>query len=400
MPDSTKGNPHLNPPDFSLVVGGPFFRLLRRVHLYDDAVLLVRQRIIFLSLLAWLPLLLLSMLQGQLLGGGVTPPFLLDVEVHVRFLVAMPLLIGSELLVHQRLRYVVRQFLERDLIPDSATERFEAAIMSASRLRNSALAEALLVAMVYGVGVMIVWRHYVAMDATTWYAIPSAGGAKLSFAGMWYGYVSLPMFQFLLGRWYYRLFIWARFLWKVSRIHLNLVPTHPDRVGGLGFLSTTVNALILIGIAHGAIVAAHIADQIFYLEKALPEFAGEIAVMAIFVQCVVLAPLLMFAPQIVAARWKGLFEYGALAMRYVRGFDTKWLRGGAPANETLVGSSDIQSLADLDSGYQIVQTMRIVPIAWQASLLLALATLIPITPLLLTMMPIEELLKQLLGILF
>ena len=76
--------------------------------------------------------------------------------------------------------------------------RFDAAIASAFRLRNSVLAEVLLIAFVYGVGVLIVWRHYMALDAATWYATPSAGGSKLSLAGMWYGYVSLPIFQFLL----------------------------------------------------------------------------------------------------------------------------------------------------------------------------------------------------------
>jgi len=148
------------------------------------------------------------------------------------------------------------------------------------------------------------------------------------------------------------------------------------------------------------LVAGNIADQIFVLEKTLPEFAGEIAIMVVFVQCVVLAPLLVFAPQLVAARWKGLFEYGTLSMRYVREFDTKWLRGGLPADEALVGSNDIQSLADLDTSYQIVQTMHLVPVAWKASLLLGLATLTPIAPLLLTMMPIEELLEKLFSMLF
>ena len=196
----------------------------------------MRQRIIVISLLAWLPLLVLSALEGQVLGGSAAVPFLLDVEVHVRFLVALPLLIVAELVVHQRMRFVVQQFLERNLIPESAMPRFDAAIASAFRLRNSVLAEVLLIAFVYVVGILIVWRHYMALDTATWYATPSAEGSKLSLAGMWYGYVSLPIFQFLLLRWYFRLFIWTRFLWQVSRIELSLVPTHPDRVGGLGFL--------------------------------------------------------------------------------------------------------------------------------------------------------------------
>ena len=168
------------PADFSLVLGGPLFQLLRRSHLSGDALELVRQRIIVISLLAWLPLLLLSALEGQALGGSAAVPFLLDVEVHVRFLVAVPLFIAAELVVHQRMRFVVRQFLDRNLIPESAMTRFDAAIASAFRLRNSVLAEVLLIAFVYVVGVLLVWRQYTALATATWYAVPTAEGLQLS----------------------------------------------------------------------------------------------------------------------------------------------------------------------------------------------------------------------------
>jgi hypothetical protein len=217
---------------------------------------------------------------------------------------------------------------------------------------------------------------------------------------MWYGYVSLPIFQFLLLRWYFRLFIWIRFLWQVSRIELSLVPTHPDRTGGLGFLSNTVHAFTLLAVAHGALVAGSIANRIFYVGAALPEFKVEISVIVIFLLCVVLGPLLVFAPQLAQAKRTGLREYGTLAERYVREFDTKWLRSGAPVDERLVGSADIQSLADLSNSFEVVRMMQIAPITRDALLRLVAATLAPIMPLLLTMMPLEELLKKLFGILF
>ena len=388
------------PQDFSLVLGGPLFQLLRRAHLSDDALELVRQRIIVISLLAWLPLLVLSALEGHLLGESVAVPFLLDLEVHVRFLVTVPLLIAAELVVHRRTRLVVKQFLERELIPESAMTRFHAAIASAFRLRNSVLAEVLLIAFVYGVGILIIWRQYTALDAATWYATPSVEGAKLSLAGTWLGYVSLPVFQFLLVRWYFRLFIWARFLWQVSRIELSLIPTHPDRSGGMGFLAGTVYAFIPLLMAHGALLAGNLANRIFYLGAALPDFKLEIAVVVVFLLCLVVGPLLVFAPQLAQARRTGLREYGTLAQRYVREFDGKWLRGGAPADEPLVGSGDIQSLADLGNSLEVVRTMRTLPVTKEALLQLAAASLAPIMPLALTMMPLEELLKRLFGILF
>jgi hypothetical protein len=278
--------------------------------------------------------------------------------------------------------------------------RFDAAIHSAFRLRNSTLAEVLLIAFVYGIGVLVIWRQYTALDAPTWFATPGADGSSLSFAGMWYAYLSQPIFQFLLLRWYFRLFIWARFLWQVSRIELELVPTHPDRTGGLGFLATTVYAFIPLLMAHGAIVAGHLANRIFHLGATLPEFKGEIILLVVWLLCVVLGPLLVFAPQLAAAKRQGLREYGILAQRHNREFDRKWLRGGAPADEPLVGSPDISSLADLGNSYEVVRSMNAAPVSRDAVIRLAAAVLVPVVPLLLTMMPWEELVKRLFAIFF
>ncbi len=327
-------------------------------------------------------------------------PFLFDVEVHVRYLVTLPLLIAAELVVHRRLRPLLQLFLERNVIPESGIPRFEAAVASAFRLRNSALAEVLLIAVVYGFGILVVWRQYLALDAATWYATPSADGSVLSLAGLWYGYVSLPVFQFLLCRWYFRLFVWARFLWQVSRIELSLVPTHPDRLGGLGFLANTAYAFAVLAVAHGAMLAGLIANRIFFLGASLTDFKVEIAIMVVFVVAALLGPLLAFTFQLAQAKRTGLREYGTLAERYVREFDAKWVRGNAPVDEPLVGSADIQSLADLGNSYEVVRTMRIAPITRDAILRLGAATLVPIVPLLLTMMPLEELVKTLFGILF
>jgi hypothetical protein len=387
-------------PDFSLVLGGPLYQLLRRAHLSGGALELHRRRVIVISLVAWLPLFILAALGGRLLGGPAAVPFLLDFEVHARFLVAVPLLIVAELVVHDRLRFVLKQFLDRNLIPESARVRFDAAVESAFRLRNSVAAEVLQIALVYGVFVLIVWRQQLILQTTTWYTEPTATGPTLTFAGMWYGYVSLPIFQFLVLRWYFRMFVWARFLWQVSRINLNLVPTHPDRVAGLGFLANTAHALVPLAMAHGAVVAGYIANRIFHLGAELSQFKIEPAATVVLVQCLAFGPLLVFAVQLGRAKRKGLREYGTLATRYVSEFDAKWLRGGAAANEPLVGSADIQSLADLNNSFEVVRAMRIAPVTRDAILTLAAATLLPMAPLLLTMMSLEELLKKLGEMLF
>jgi len=385
---------------FSLVQGGPLYQLLCWTKLSDDVLSFLHRRVLVISSLCWLPLLLLSALEGRLTGGSVTLPFLWDIDFHIRFLVSLPLLIAAELIVHRRMSPMINQFLTRRLVPDTALEQFNAAVASASRLRNSMLAEVLMIALVYGFGVTFVWPQYVAIDATTWYSPLSAEGSSFSLAGRWFAYVSLPIFQFLLLRWYFRLFIWARFLWQVSRIELSIVPTHPDGVGGLGFFGSLPITFSPLLMAQGALLAGLIANRIFYRSATLPDFMVEAALVVLFHACILFGPLLVFTPQLERARRKGVGEYGTLAARYTREFDEKWLRGGAPETELLIGSADIQSLADIGNSFGVLKTMGIVVFTKEAILQIAVLTIFPVLPLALTMMPLEELLKKLFDLLF
>ena len=390
------------PIDFSLVQGGPLFQLCRRARLCDDAFGLLRRRIVAGIALTWLPLLVLSLLDGKALGHAVRVPFLCDVDTHARFLLALPLLMVAELVVHKRLRNTVRQLLESPLVTGAGRPKIEAAIASALRWRNSVLAEVLLIALAYGVGVLAVWRHHAALEILTWYGEPVGGRLLVqpSLPGWWFGYVSLPLFQFLLLRWYYRLIIWARFLWQASRSELRLVPTHPDRAGGLGFLGTSSRAFQFLLMAQGTVVAGVFANAIFFAGAKLPQFKLEIAGVVLLLLLFVLGPLLAFVPCLVAAKRAGRREYGALAQRYALEFDRKWLRGGAPEGEALLGSADIQSLADMGGSYELVSRMQRVPFKRGTAIQLAVFTLVPMLPLTLTMFSLGELLDRVLKVMF
>jgi hypothetical protein len=388
------------PANFSLVLGGPLYQIWRRTRLVGDALQLLRRRMVVLTVAAWAPLLLLSIAEGHAWDASVELPFLHDVELHVRLLLAMPLLIVAELIVHRRMRPVVVQFVERGVIPDSARARFDAAIASAMRLRNSIWAEVLLIVLVYVVGVGLLWRTQIALDVASWHGAPANGTWRLTMAGWWLGCVSLPLFQFLLLRWYFRLFIWARFLWHVSRIELTIMPTHPDRCGGLGFLASVIYAFSPLLMAQGTVLAGMMASRIFYTGASLPEFKLELIGLVAVMVLAVLAPLLVFSPRLEAAKRIGLREHGMLAQRYVRDYDHKWLRGGAPPDEPLVGSADIQSLADLGNSFEVLKDMRLVPFTLSTVLLLAVTTLLPVLPLTLTMISPEELLERLLKMMF
>lgn len=386
--------------NFSLVLGGPLFEFWIGLRLSGAHLELVRRRIMVMVYATWLPLLLLSIVEGHAWGGSVKLPFLLDVEQNLRLLVALPLLILAELTVHRRMREGVAQFLVLGLVPDAARARFDSAVASAMRLSGSRIPELLLLALVYGAGVPYVWRNYVALDVASWYGVTVAGVLHPSLAGWWLGCVSVPLLQFLFLRWYFRLFIWTRFLWQVSNIELRLLPTHPDRCGGLSFLMFVRFAFAPILLAQGADLAGVIANRILFAGAALSTFLDLIAAIVAVAVLIVIGPMLVFIRKLEALARTGVREYGALAQRYARDFDQKWLRGGAPADEPLLGSEDIESLADMGNSFQVVQQMRWVPFTLRDVIQVTVISLLPLLPLALTMFSPRDLLGHMLRLIF
>jgi hypothetical protein len=276
-------------PDFSLVLGGPLFQLYRRARLSGDALELLTRRIVVISLFAWLPLAILSMLDGRAFGGAVKIPFLYDVEAYARFLVALPVLIAAELVVHRRVSSSVHKFVKRRIITDEDMPKFNAAVRSALRLRNSVPVELALAFVVYTVGLWI-WRSQIALGDATWYATPHAPHLNLTMAGYWYRLVSIPIFQFILLRWYIRLAIWFRLLWQISRLNLQLTAAHPDRSGGIGFLGHTSYAFGPILFAQGALLSGVIASRVLFEGRSLISFKMEAAGLIFGMVLVILGP--------------------------------------------------------------------------------------------------------------
>jgi hypothetical protein len=385
---------------FSLVSGGLLYRVWRRTRLSGDALELARRRVLVTALVTWLPLLLLSIAERNAWGGSGRVMFLQDVETQLRLLVAAPLLILAEVRVHRVMPQIVGMFVERSLIPAAARAQFDAAIASAMRLRNSVVPELLLIVFVYSVGLPFVWRDRVALGVTSWYATVESGSLQPSLAGWWAALVSMPVFQFLALRWGFRFFIWARFLWQVSRTKLNLEATHPDGTAGLHFLARTELAFNMVPLALGTVLAGMIANKIFYEGAKLLDFKVEIGGIVGLLAFLILGPLLVFTPQLRAARHEAMEEYGSMGQQYAREFNRKWIRGSRPDDEPLLGSPDIQSLADLHNGYEVVEGIGWMPFHRKNVTWLAATTLLPVAPLLLTTFSVEQLLERVLKALF
>lgn len=386
------------PEDFSLVLGGPLYQVWRRLMLSGPALELVGRRMVGIPLVAWLPLLILSTYEGLVVGHAVKVPFLFDIEVHARYLLAIPILLMAEIVVHQRIRVVVRQFIETGIVTSETLPGFQAAIAAAMRLRNSLLVELAMVVFFFGFG-WTIWQGGSWLSGSTWYATVDGNQYRLTAAGRWYSYVSMPVFQFLLFRWYFRLFVWFLFLRRVSRLPLHLTPTHPDRSGGLGFLGAGVHAFVPVILAQSVVLSAVIGTRILFHGKALIDFKYELAAFVVLQLLLVLGPPCVFVKRLLDLKRQGRREYGVLAARYTSEFHEKWIDGKAPAGEALLGSADIQSLADLANSYTIVNELKPAPLSKDTVGQVVGAVAVPLLPLALTIVPADQIIKGLLGLL-
>lgn len=385
---------------FSLVKGGPVYRLFCRVGLCSEDLEPPFRRALVLASIVWLPLLLLTILGGRFVSG-IEIPFLSDIENHVRFLIALPLLLAGETFIQRLLSPRIGNFAARKIIREADMPKFRAAIDSAHRMRDSVTFEILLLVMVVAVGP---WFYGDVMasastQSATWYATPDGERWNLTIAGYWMVFVSLPLFQFFLLRWYFRIVIWFVFLLRVSRLDLNLYATHTDRAGGIGFLNKCAYSFSYGLLAQGALLSGFIAGQVMHFGTDPRGYKFEAAGVLIIALTSVLAPLALFAPKLIGAKWDGGGAFSTFASRYVKDFDDKWIVGHTPTDERLLGTVDIQSLADLGTSAGVIDEMKTVPFSAVDVLYLAAVTLAPVLPLLLFIFSVEDLLYAVLKLL-
>jgi hypothetical protein len=381
--------------DFSLSAGGLAYEFFRWSNLSGDEPRFVRRRVALLVTVAWIPPLILTVIAGTAYSDALRVSFVNSLLGHVRFLIVLPILIGIEPFIQSQLNIAIKLFLERNIIPADEMTYFHRAIDNAHEKRNSYLIEIALLILVYTVGVWF-WVSRQPEGAQTWYANPNTLGLNLTLAGYWFVFVSLPMFQFFLVRWYARFFILFWMLLQISKLNLNLTPTHPDRAGGIGFVGRVSYALSPLLFAQGTLLSAMIATEVMHNGREIQSFLVEAVGYISFFVIAVLLPLCVFVPALMRAKRRGLAIYGTLAARYVEEFDKKWIGSNDPEGEELLGTADIQSLADLANSYGVVREMNLAPFYYRDIIRLAGITAAPLIPLLLLVFSVDELFKKIL----
>jgi hypothetical protein len=308
--------------------------------------------------------------------------------VHARLLVVIPLFFLSESWVNPRMTEFVRAIAQTGIVPTSAQPALRKEVARIRRWNDAWWPEAVFLF----VAVLLALTKTTLMTLGASSASDSSRSGLASFA---YFDVSLTVFRFVVFLGVWKLTLWSWFLWRVSRLDLQLLPGHPDRDGGLGLLQLAHERFYPVVAAISVLESAAMAEAISAGTFTVASMYPSIFLVLVVDAALFLGPLFFFTDKMSVGRTKGIEVYASLAARYVTEFEAKWIRSSPPADEPLLGTADLQSLADLNNAVGVVRTMRWVTIGQELLILLALAALVPLAPLLLFQYPLTELAQNL-----
>ncbi len=374
--------------NFSIVVGGPVYDLLLRFRLVRESLPNIMGRIHAVVVLTWAPLLLLSLKDGLAFGHQVRVPFLYDFSMYGRFLLGLPLLLLAEVVIDPAVRQAVGEFVEAGLVKDHELARFENVLRGVQHLRDSWIPDVILFVLAFFP--VFLWQHEWTTGALSSWHTTAKG---LTPAGWWFAIFSAPLLRFIIYRWCFRYMIWGALLWRISRLDLTLMPTHPDHAAGLNFLAMAQKHFGILLCALGCAFAGRIANGMLFEKAPLSSFESVMLGYVVMSLIVGLLPLTLLAPKLKKVRSAGLLAYGRFANTYTQSFDQKWVHCIQPPSEPLLGTGDIQSLADLGNSFAFIEGMRIAPISRRLALQIAGQSAIPLIPLIVFGTPAPELIR-------
>jgi len=380
-----------------LFENAPPIGLQRRLGLVGPHNLRVGRRALLVVLVSWLPLVLLTSARSVQVGWEPIRSLLFAVDVHARYLLAAPLFIWAEVQCAPRLYAIVRQFVKGGLVPERERDRFEAVVSSTRRLVESPTVEVVVILIACALVAAVVVARPIA-EVSPWQRDGTAPMA-LSPAGWWHVLVSVPVLLVLFLGWIWRLLLWTRLLWRISRLNLHLIAAHSDRAAGLAFVGNSVRAFAIVALAVATIAAGKSA-RIVVVTGELPKQQLYFNIgLLVFVLALFTAPLLVFTPTLLETWRRGVLDYGALADRVGKVFEKKWLDREEQIDQSVLERQDFSATTDL---YQIVSNvfaMRLFPLDLTDLVIFACAMLLPFVPVVLLAVPSEVLWSQIKGLL-
>jgi hypothetical protein len=377
----------------SIVRGDVLFRLQRRIGLIPADGLGLARRAIFWSLFAWLPVAAWAWLEGRAMPPFADEPLLGHFGVQARCLIAIPLLILAEGPAHAMTRRILPHFVRSGLVSDSQIPAFREALAGAARVRDATLPWVALIGAVLALNVVAEYTHR--SHEVTWGVEQSAGTPSLGFGALWFLYVARPIHLALLVAWFWRIVLVGSLLRRIARIELALVPTHPDRAAGLGFLEEVPKIFAPVVFAISAVLASRWGHDVVYHGVHVKDLRLQMGAFVILATLLFLSPVLAFVPLLAKTKRQALLDYAALVGRHGRLVRDRWIGGQAVGDDALLDAPEIGPVADTGPIYDAVASMHVLLIGKAAVLPLLLAAALPLVPVLAIEIPITTILGAL-----
>jgi hypothetical protein len=352
----------------------------------------VGPRALLVGVIAWVPLVLLSAVEGLALRPDPRESMLLDIAAHARYLIGLPLLVIAEAACLPGIASIARHFDDMGLIPPANRPRYEYLVDSTRRVLASPRTDVAILLLAYALTLGLGQSLYPAA-VSTWVSPLAGAGHQLSLAGWWRALVSQPLYLMLVIGWLWRVALWARFLRGVVRLDLQLIPAHPDLAGGLGFAGTSIRYFLLLALALSVPIAGTVAQGIVFGGRTLPDFTYVIAGIVIVEMVLFIGPLFLLGPALLRARIRGIFQYGALAEAVGQQFESRWLSSPGVVSAEALAAPDFSATTDLYSITANAHGMGLVPLKLVQVVPLVIAVLLPFVPVVLVALPINEILS-------
>jgi hypothetical protein len=317
-----------------------------------------------------------------------------DYGVYSRTVIGLPVLLIGQMLMENRFRMIVAHVREIRLLGTEDLQTMDKVIAALKRMRDAAFPELIILALIF-IDLSITWHSRVAR-APAWGVFNAGGVPHLTPTAWYYALVSLPVYQFLIGLSLWKWILWSFFLFRLSRMNLNLNATHPDKHGGLGFLGLSPIGLAPVALAIATAIGATWRHQILHAGAHLTNFKLPAVVLLLLIFMTALGPLIFFMPKLAVVRRRGLLQYGALGQVHSTEFHNKWVLHGAGHESEFLAAPEVSTLIDFGSSYDNIQRMQPFPTDRGALAALALAISLPFLPTVLAEVPLSVALKQLL----
>lgn len=376
--------------EFLAARGAPFYELQLRLNMLQERSLHSGRRAIVFVALAWGLPLLLSLVAGRAIGSFAERPYLLDMGVWARFVIAIAVFTLAEGRVEEQLRETLKQFTRAPLLAPASFEPAAKAVTKALKQRDSRTAET--ICLVLALAASLLSLINVSQGGTSsWAVIISPNGNGLTAAG-WCGLLfSNPFFFFLLLRGLWRHVVWAMLLRRIAALELRLVTTHPDGNGGLAFVGRYPNAFALSIFGVSCVVAAGLAHQLLQETISVAAYGYVMGVWLILVLALFAYPLLAFTEPLVKLKQSTLHLSSAKGTQFQRQAERKLLGANVVAADP-AEADEQQEIADPAKQFDATRKMSPLLLDRSALVPLGAAALLPLLAAGATQMPYKELL--------